>query len=190
MHVRALRDAQELVKNVDPGKALNLIDVGGGSGSYTIGFLKASSYMRATLFDLPEVIALARQRILLEGLSDRVTLAAGDYNVDALPGGHDLALLSAVIHQNSQEQNVDLYRKVCDALDAGGRIIVRDYVMGSDRTRPTSGALFAVNMLVNTRGGNSYTYEEIRGGLEDAGFTRIKLLRDDEMSSLVEGWKP
>jgi ubiquinone/menaquinone biosynthesis C-methylase UbiE len=189
MHVGALRYAPKLVMAVDPGSAQNLIDVGGGSGSYTIGFLKTAPRMKATLFDLPEVIPMARERISEEGLIDRVTLVSGDYNGDDLPGGHDLALLSAIIHQNSHEQNVALYRNVYGALDHGGRIIVRDYAMNSDRTLPASGALFAINMLVNTKEGNSYTLEEIKGGLEEAGFERVKLLQESEMSSLVEGWK-
>jgi predicted O-methyltransferase YrrM len=190
MHVSALRSAPELVKAVDPGVAHNLIDVGGGSGSYTIGFLRAVPGMRATLFDLSEVIPMARERISEEGLTDRVTLVGGNYNKDNLPGGHDLAFLSAIIHQNSHEQNVTLYSKVYEALDPGGRVIIRDYAMSSDRTEPSSGAMFAINMLVNTEGGNSYTYEEIRDGLEEAGFERVKLLQESEMSSLVEGFKP
>ena len=190
MHVGALRIAPELIKAVDPGPARNLIDVGGGSGSYTIGFLKAFPGMKATLFDLPDVIPMAEARLAEERLMARVTLVGGDYNVDDLPGGHDLALLSAIIHQNSHEQNVTLYKKVFDALDPGGRIIVRDYAMDNDRTRPASGALFAINMLVNTEGGNSYTYEEIRGGLEEAGFGKVRQIQDGEMSSLVEGVKP
>ncbi len=190
MHVRALRDAPELVEAIDPGFAQNLIDVGGGSGSYTIGFLKTISGMRATIFDLPEVIPMALERITEEGLTDRVTLVSGDFNEDRLPGGHDLAFLSAIIHQNSHEQNVALYRNVFGALDPGGRIIVRDYAMSSDRTQPASGAMFAINMLVNTQEGNSYTFDEIKGGLEKAGFERVRLLQENEMSSLVEGFKP
>jgi len=190
MHVRALRDAPELVKDIDPGTAQNLIDVGGGSGSYTIGFLKTTSGMRATIFDLPEVIPMARERVTEESLIDRVTLVAGDFNEDDLPGGHDLALLSAIIHQNSHEQNISLYKNAYGALDPGGRIIVRDYAMSSDRTQPASGAMFAINMLVNTQGGNSYTFAEIKGGLEKAGFERVRLLQENEMSSLVEGFKP
>jgi hypothetical protein len=189
MHVSALRNAPELVRAIDPGPAQNLIDVGGGSGSYTLGFLQAVSGMRATLFDLPEVISMARERITAEGYLDRVALVGGDYNVDDLPGGHDLALLSAIIHQNSHEQNVALYKNIHGALDPGGRIIVRDFAMSNDRTQPASGALFAINMLVNTEGGNSYTFEEIKGGLEEAGFEKVKLLQEREMSSLVEAFK-
>ncbi len=108
---------------------------------------------------------------------------------DVMISGHDLAFLSAVIHQNSHEQNVELYRKVYKSLGSGGRIVIRDYVMSSDGTEPASGALFAVNMLVNTHGGDSYTIDEIREGLMEAGFVRVKLLQEKEMSSLVEAFK-
>ncbi len=189
MHIGSARLAPEIVKAVRPGKAKALLDVGGGSGSYTITFLKTVSGMRATIFDLPDVIPMARDRISDERLLDRVDLVSGDYHKDELPSGHDLAFLSAIIHQNSHEQNVKLYRKVFEALDPGGRIIIRDYVLNSDRTEPASGALFAVNMLVNTDGGNSYTLDEIRGGLAEAGFIRVKLLQEKEMSSLVEAYK-
>ena len=189
MHVRAQRDAPDLIKAVNPGKARNLLDVGGGSGSYTISFLRAVPGMKATLFDLPDVIPIALDRISQEGLNDRVTLEAGDFYEDDLPAGHDLAFLSFIIHQNSHSQNVALYKNVYNALDPGGRIVVRDYAMSSDRTRPLSGALFAINMLVNTEGGNSYTFEEIRAGLDAAGFERVKLIQEKEMSSLVEAFK-
>jgi len=63
--------------------------------------------------------------------------------------------------------------------------------MEPDRTRPKAGAIFAINMLVGTPGGGTYTYEEIASGLSQAGFTRIKLLRQGEqMDAVVEAFKP
>ncbi len=69
------------------------------------------------------------------------------------PKNHDLAFVSAIIHQNSPEQNLHLFLKVFRSLDPGGRIIIRDHVMDPDRTRPKDGAIFAVNMFVATDGG-------------------------------------
>jgi ubiquinone/menaquinone biosynthesis C-methylase UbiE len=190
MHVMALKTAPEIVSAVNPGHARRLIDVGGGSGSYTLAFLSAVPEMKATLFDLPEVIEIALERLQADGMADRVTLTAGDFYRDELPSGHDLALLSAIIHQNSLVQNETLYRKVYRALDSGGRIIVRDHVMSPDRTQPLEGAIFAVNMLAGTPQGGTYTFDEIKEGLSAAGFTRIRLIRTKGMSSLVEGLKP
>jgi predicted O-methyltransferase YrrM len=191
MHVVGTPLAETIVAAIQPGPARNLLDVGGASGTYTIAFLKAAPDMRATLFDKPAVIRMARDRLAEAGMLDRVRLAAGDFYSKELPDGHDLALLSAIIHQNSPGENVDLFEKVFRALIPGGRIVIRDHVMESDRTEPKDGALFAINMLVNTEGGSTYTYDEIKTWLEEAGFAHVRYLRKGErMDSLVDAFKP
>jgi predicted O-methyltransferase YrrM len=164
----------------------HLLDIGGASGTWTIAFLRAAPQAKATLFDLPEVIPLARERLTEAGLIDRVSLVAGDFNADDLPTGADLAWLSAVAHQNSREQNRILYTKIHHALQAGSVLVIRDIVMDRSRTSPVSGALFAINMLVGTAGGTSYTLDEFRDDLTLAGFVDIELIyRDTGMSSLI-----
>ena len=191
MHVVGMPLAQKIVKAVKPGAARNLIDVGGASGTYTIAFLKAVPKMKATLFDRPAVIELARDRLIEAGMLDRVHLVPGDFYEDELPGGHDLAMLSAIIHQNSPGENIELFRKVLRAMVSGGRIIIRDHVMEPDRTKPRDGAIFAVNMLVNTAGGSTYTFDEIRSWLMQAGFVNVRLLKvGKHMDALVEAFKP
>lgn len=191
MHVVGAPQADRIVALVQPGQARSLLDIGGASGTYTLAFLKHSPGLRATLFDRPPVVELARKRIRQAGFLERVTLAGGDFYQDPLPLGHDLAFLSAIIHQNSPEENLSLYRKVYEALLPGGRLIIRDHVLSPDRTAPRSGALFAINMLVGTAGGNSYTFEEIKGGLLAAGFERVTLMQPDQrMDGMVEAFKP
>ncbi len=191
MHAIATPQADRLVSRINPGLARRLLDVGGASGTYTIAFLRASPNLTATLFDRPTVVEMARERLAKEGWLNRVTLVAGDFSKDPLPAGHDLALVSAIIHQNSPEQNLALYKKLATALEPGGRLVIRDHVLCPDRTQPRTGAIFAVNMLVGTEGGNSYTFEEIREGLGGAGFVRINLLQEDtRMDGLVEAFKP
>jgi ubiquinone/menaquinone biosynthesis C-methylase UbiE len=190
MHAIAHRIAPRIIATIKPGEAKKLLDIGGASGSYTEAFLEASPDMKATLFDLPSVIKIAQRRLANTDLLDRITFIAGDYNKDELPAGHDLALLSAIIHQNSPEQNIELYGKIYRALQPGGRLVIRDHVMSPDHTQPASGALFAVNMLVGTPGGSTYSFEEIKAPLESAGFINIRLIQPDEqMSGLVEGFK-
>ncbi len=191
MHAIAYRMAPSIVAAIKPGKARKLLDIGGGSGAYTQAFLEASPGLTATIFDLPLVINMARRRLATTSLLDRIQLVAGDFCKDDLPTGHDLALLSAVIHQNSPEQNIELYRKIFRALRPKGRLVIRDHVMSSDHTQPTSGAFFAVNMLVATEGGRTYSFEEIKSSLESAGFIKVNLIQPDErMTGLVEGFKP
>jgi SAM-dependent methyltransferase len=189
MHTAAAKMAPAVVAAVNPAGIRNMIDVGGGSGSYTLAFLQASPKIRATLFDLPEVIDMAKERIEAAEMGGRVTLIPGDFYRDPLPSGHDFAFLSAIIHQNSLAQNKALYSKIYQALEPGGRIVVRDHVMSPDRTQPLDGALFAVNMLVGTSEGSTYTFDEIAGGLASAGFTNIRQLQAKGMFSLVEGFR-
>ena len=180
-----------MAQAVNPIGARRLLDIGGGPGSYTVALLELAEGLEATLFDKPEVLSIARHRITASGMMERVTLVGGDFCKDELPSGHDLALLSAIIHQNDREQNVDLYRKVLSALAPGGRLIIRDHVMQPSRVEPRRGALFAVNMLVSTAGGNCYTLEEIREDLAQAGFAQIKQIAKGEMmDDLVEAYRP
>ncbi len=191
MHAVAAPQADALVAAVGPGSARRLLDVGGGPGTYTLAFLRAVPDLRATLFDLPEVVELARENAERAGLLDRVDLVAGDLRTDALPGGHDLAFVSAIVHMLGPAGNVALFRKVREALVPGGRIVLRDHVMSPDRTAPRAGALFAVNMLVGTKEGGTFTLEELSAWLEEAGFERPRLLRDGErMDALVEAVRP
>jgi predicted O-methyltransferase YrrM len=191
MHVIARAFAPRIVGAVRPGSSRALLDVGGALGTYTMAFLDAVPEMKATLFDRPAVIEMASTFLGDAGLLRRITLVAGDFYRDELPGGHDLAFVSAIIHQNSLDQNIALFAKVFRALTPGGRIIVRDHIMAPDRTRPVDGAIFAVNMLLATPGGGTYTYDEIREALVQAGFLRVQLIQTGEhMDGVVEAFKP
>lgn len=180
----------QLVKKLRPLKFCHLLDIGGGPGTWTIAFLQGVTDATATLFDLPDVIPLAEKRIAQAGLTRRVTLVAGNYNTDDLPAGADLAWLSAVAHQNSREQNRALFTKIYRALLPAGILIIRDAVMASSRTSPQAGALFAINMLVSTEAGGTYTFDEFCNDLSSVGFTDVRLLhRDPAMHSLIRAAK-
>jgi SAM-dependent methyltransferase len=191
MHVIASPQASRMAAAVGVGSARRLLDVGGGPATYTMAFLAAEPQLEATLFDLPPVIEIARERLSRAGFLGRVTLVSGDFEKDELPPGHDLAWLSAIIHQHSPVQNDMLFTRIFRALAPGGRLVIRDHVMAPDRMHPRAGAVFAVNMLVGTSGGGTYTFDEIKAGLERAGFTRIRLLQSGErMDALVEAFRP
>ncbi len=190
MHVIGRELSREIADSYDLRPFNKLLDIGGGSGTYTIAFLKKNPKMTAVLFDLEDVMPLAEERLNAEGIRDRAVLESGDFYVDELPKGCDLALLSAIIHQNSPKQNLDLFLSVYQALDPGGVILIRDHIMEDSRTHPPEGALFALNMLVNTEGGDTYTFGEVKEALEEAGFVDVKMPRKGErMDCLVEARK-
>jgi SAM-dependent methyltransferase len=187
MHVVGRTLSQEIADSYNLAPFRRLLDIGGATGTYTIAFLEKNPEMTAVLFDLPDVIRWAEERLGAEGLLERVECVAGDFYKDELPPGCDLVLLSAIIHQNSPEQNLALYQKIHRAILPGGTVLIRDHVMDPARTRPPQGTLFALNMLVNTEGGDTYTFDEIKEILEEAGFGEVKLVREGEhMDCLVE----
>jgi SAM-dependent methyltransferase len=192
MHVVGRKLSQEIAGAYDLKPFKRFLDIGGGSGTYSIAFLKKNPMLTGVIFDLKNVILMAKERMNAEGLAKRVELVAGDFYHDDLPRDCDLALLSAIIHQNSPEQNRALYRKIFRALLPGGRLLIRDFVMDESRTHPPEGALFALNMLVNTPRGDTYTFREIKHPLEKAGFVEVKMIRTGQqmMDCLVEAKKP
>ena len=182
--------AAGVMDKIEPFKFHHMLDIGGGPGTWTIAFLRASDKARATLFDLPAVIPIAKRRFTEAGLTGRVNLVGGDYNADALPEGADLAWLGAICHQNSRRQNQDLFARTHAALSDGGVIVIRDVIMDRSRTNPPAGALFAINMLVATEAGGTYTFDEYREDLIAAGFDEVTLVHQDEfMSSLIRARK-
>jgi len=180
MEVVSRDPAAGVVAALGPPSFGHLLDVGGGPATWTIAFLRAVPGARATLFDLPEVIPIARGHVEAAGLADRVRFVGGDFAAgDPLPAGADLAWVSAIVHQNSRRQNRELFAKVHTALVPEGQIMIRDIVMDDTHTSPPGGAMFAINMLVATEGGGTFSFAELSEDLQDAGFGDPVLVRGE-----------
>ena len=173
MHDRAKKQAPQQLASIDLSGIKSILDIGGGSGAYSMEFVSRKPGIEATVFDLPNVIPITNTFLEKEGFSDKVKTYAGDYTTDDLPGGFDMVFLSAIIHSNSLEVNRDLIRKCSGSLNKNGRIIIQDWIMNNDRTQPTSGAVFAINMLVGTESGDCFTEPEVTEMLAAAGFKDI-----------------
>ncbi|MDR3183373.1 MAG: methyltransferase domain-containing protein [Planctomycetaceae bacterium] len=162
-----------------------LLDIGGASGTYTQAFLNALPKSAVTIFDLPVGIAAARKRFTASEYEQRVQFAEGDILKNDFPTGFDFAWISAIIHQFDSAECRILYQKTYQALNPGGKVAVRDFIMHSDRTQPKAGAFFGVDMLVETPHGQVYTFDEVRSGLESAGFSNVELAVPAETMSAV-----
>jgi hypothetical protein len=119
------------------------------------------------------VIPITKKFIEKEGFASRIKTYTGDYTTDDLPKGFDLVFLSAIIHSNSLKTNKALIQKCYYALNTYGKIIIQDWIMNNERTHPTSGAIFAINMLVGTESGDCFTEREVTEMLSAAGFKNI-----------------
>jgi hypothetical protein len=173
MHMRAYKTAPAVVKLLDLKGVRHVLDLGGGSGAYTMAFVRAKKDIRAVIFDLPTVTPLTRRYVGAGMLSERIQTVDGDYTVDSIGHGYDLVFLSAIIHSNSIDTNRMLMRKAFDALNPNGQLVIQDHIMTEDRTGPLAGALFTLNMLVGTKSGDTFTSSEIEQWMKEAGFKKI-----------------
>ncbi len=173
MHDRAKKQAPQQLVIIDLLGIKSILDIGGGSGAYSMEFLTIKPELEATVFDLPNVVPITQKFIEKEGFSNRIKTFTGDYTKDELPENFDLVFLSAIIHSNSLEVNQDLFNKCFKALNLNGKIVIQDWIMNIERTHPTSGAVFAINMLVGTEAGDCFTEKEVTEMLNAAGFKNI-----------------
>ncbi len=162
--------APEVLHAVDLSRHTRMLDLAGGPATYSAVFLKAHPQLRATLFDRAAVIALAREKVAAAGLEDRFSYIAGDCLSDPLGGPYDLVFMSNIIHSWSPEQNEAVVRKAHEALAPGGSVIIKDFIVDNDRSGPPFSLIFSLHMLVHTPGGGTYTFKEVEGWTDRAGF--------------------
>ena len=187
MHRNAAERASQVVQAVGTEGVARLLDVGGGSGAYSIAFARASEKIHAEVLDLEAVIPIAQGHIEKAGLAARIRTRAGDLRAGKLGEGFDLVFVSAICHMLSPKENRDLLGRCHAALAASGRIVIQDFILEADKTAPKWAALFALNMLVGTRAGASYSEEEYAAWLRETGFQDVRRIRLPGPSGLMLG---
>ncbi len=186
---RERENLQTLLEAVDLYGYSHLLDLGGGPGIFAISFAEKYPGLKATVFDAPETETIAREFIQDSPARNRVTFHPGDFLTDDFGSGFDVALLSSILHIYGPEENCDVLSRVFHSLRSGSKILIRDFLLNKNKTGPLIGALFAVNMLVNTDRGNAYTYAEMKSWLTQVGFSRIRKIRLEGRMMLLEGYK-
>lgn len=188
MHRGAEKNAPAMVEAVGAAGVRRLLDIGGGSGAYSIAFARANPELKAEILDLDTVLPIAQEHIEEAGLASRVSTRAGDLRRDEFGAGYDLVLLSSICHMLNPEENRDLLARCFRSTAPGGRIVIRDFILNPDRTSPKFAALFAINMLVGTRGGSTYTEAEYASWLAGAGYRDFR--RIDPCGDLMVATRP
>jgi (2Fe-2S) ferredoxin/SAM-dependent methyltransferase len=176
MDRNAKERASQVVRAVGNGFT-RMLDLGGGSAAYSIAFAQANPQLRIDLLDLSTVLPLTQEYIRRAGLEARILTRAGDMRTDTFGEGYDLVLLSAIAHMFSPEENRDLLSRIFRALAPNGRLVLQDFILEADKTSPSFAVLFSLNMLVNTKGGASYSEAEYDLWLREAGFRECKRVR-------------
>jgi predicted O-methyltransferase YrrM len=177
MHTISVSTARALAHAVDLGSRRRVLDLGGGTGTYSIELCRAIPHLSATTFDLPHISALAVQKIEEAGLDDRISVVEGNFFTDErLPAGHDVIILSSILHDWSEQDNVSLLEKCFEALPEGGLVVICEFILNGARTGPSLAALMGMHMLVETTGGKNYSGAEYVSWLTRAGFTDARVV--------------
>ncbi len=182
--------SREVLEKLDFSQVRNMLDLGGGAATYSIAIADAYPKLRATVFDLPQTLKVARENIRKHGLDDRISTKAGDFYIDVPGEGYDLVWISQVFHGQGENGCRLIIEKVYNSLKPGGRVVIHDFPISEDRTSPLRSALFALHMLAVTPQGRVYTPQEIMSLLLEAGFRRPRVVSGNARMMLIEGFKP
>ena len=162
--------AAALPQRYDFSTHRRLLDIGGGTGSWSIAVAHEHPQLHATVLELPAVAEVARNRVVEAGLSARVDVLTGDAMSGELPTGHDAFLLANIVHYWSPEQNRSLLRRVRRAAGTGSRLLLADFWTNATHTEPLAAALMAGEFAVHLRDGDVYSVDEVRDWLEGTGW--------------------
>lgn len=167
---RARNVAPLLASRLPLGDHRLLLDVGGGTGIYSIACLQANPRLRAIVWDRPEVLKVAQEMAVAYGVPDRLTCQPGDMFTDPVPPGADLILLSNVLHDWDVPQNRALLQRCAPALASGGRLVIHDVFLDDTMDGPLAIALYSAALFTLTEG-RAYSAAEYKEWLSEAGLT-------------------
>jgi len=191
MHDKGLKATWLLAREIPIGDSKRMLDVGGGPGTYSLEWAKLHKHLKATVFDIPPVLEVAKDYIKKYGLEDRVDTKPGDFQTDDLGNGFDLVLLANVLHMYDEESGKTLIRKAFEALVPGGRIIIHGFCTDDEKTGPLNDVIFSLNMGLLTEGGNAHPVGEKVRWLEENGIKEIRHFRVEAMpTGVITGIKP
>ncbi len=183
----AQRVAPGLADKIDLSSAQSFIDIGGGAGTFSIAFCKRDAHLKGVLFDLPQTLEVTQKNIQDAGFAERMTLYPGNFNQDAIPGEYDAVFLSDILHYQTDAENAALIQKLYHNCKAGGRIIVKDMLLGAKDSQPGWNAIFSIHMMVYSEKGRCFKEAAVRSWLEKAGFQDIVLL---ERNTILTARRP
>jgi predicted O-methyltransferase YrrM len=175
----AMNLAPVLVPKIDLSKHRHLLDMGGGPGTYSIQFCLKNQNLKATIIDLASTRPFAEKTIAKFNLQDRIDFKSIDYLEHEIEGVYDAAWLSQILHGEGPEDCRKIIAKAVSALSPGGLIMIHEFILNNTMDGPLFPALFSLNMLLGTAGGQSYSEKELTAMLSDAGVGDIQRIYFD-----------
>jgi SAM-dependent methyltransferase len=185
--------AQKLANHLKVAKAkeqVRVIDLAAGSGIWGIAVTQKSPRVRVTAVDWAGMIPTTKRITEKFGVRDCFDFIEGDLLEANFGSGYDVATLGHILHSEGEERSRQLLKKTFRALKSGGTIAIAEWLVNDDRTKPLPSLMFSVQMLVNTEEGDTFSFNEIKKWLEDAGFKKVRKLEAPGPSPLILATKP
>jgi len=167
--------ARRFAKTVDLTGRRRLLDLGGGSGAYSITAVERFDGLRATVLDLPPVVVATREYIDDAGVSDRVDTVGADFTIGEFPGPVDVVVMASNLPIYDGEVIAGVVARAFRALEPGGEMHLIGEMLTDDRTGPIDAAMWGMNELICGSLGRSHTEGECAGYFEAAGFTNVEV---------------
>lgn len=171
--------ARLAAERLDIAKAgpVRWLDVGGGSGVWSAVWLSANKEAKGVQLDWPAVNEIAKGYVGGFGVADRFETIGGDFHTtDFGSAQYDFAIFGHIAHQETPEDNIEIFRKFRKALKPGGTLLVNDYVLSDDRRGHPFALIFGSQMLLMTKGGDSWREADYRAWLAEAGFAAVEVM--------------
>lgn len=172
------------------GSTIRVLDLAAGSGVWGIALAQSAKHVHVTAVDWPEVTPVTRATVGRFGLTDRFSFVEGDLLKADFGKGYNVVTLGHILHSEGEKRSRALLAKTFDALSSGGTIAIAEFLVNPDRKGPLNALFFAVNMLVNTETGDTYSFEEIGTWLGEAGFIKVRTVEAPGPSPLILAMKP
>ncbi|HZR16941.1 MAG TPA: class I SAM-dependent methyltransferase [Verrucomicrobiae bacterium] len=169
---------------------VKVLDIAAGSGVWGIALAQQSPEVRIWAVDWPQVLETTKRVAARHGVGDRLTPIPGDLIEVDFGKGYHIAILGHILHSEGERRSRELLRKTFAALAPGATIAIAEFVPNDDRTGPPNALMFAVNMLVNTEQGDTFTFAEMNDWLRNIGFTDVRRLDTPGPSPLILATKP
>jgi SAM-dependent methyltransferase len=169
---------------------ISVLDIGAGSGVWGIALAHLSPHVTVRAVDWPAVLKVTSKVARRHGVGDRFRTVAGDLLEADFGGGHQVATIGHILHSEGRKRSRQLLRKTFAALAPGGTVAISEFMPNDDRTGPPTPLIFAVNMLIHTTEGDTFTFAEIADWLREAGFTNPRRLEAPAPSPLVLATHP
>ena len=170
-HTGSLGPARLLARRLNLKDRHKLLDVGGGSGAYSIAFCAANPGLRATILDFPETVETARRYAREAGLSDRIAHVGGNAIKVDWPTGHDVVLMSYVWSAVGEADIAVLAKRAIEALPPGGLALIHDFMVDDAREGPPFAAWYLLGSILDNPTAVCLTPAHIERVLREAGFT-------------------